>query len=436
MFLAICCNSAGRSTAVCPTPMSTIPHPTAPFHTGSGVWDDVAIVVSALGSSLEPGKLVASVRDVLTGRCGQTATVMVIDREMGRLKGPEAGASTNFHPGLAAALQLNVGPVPIAEEWAPGKVWVEGSALGLRDGDVVTAVAFFTEPLPTSDESLPVVAAMCGSALARSDRFDQLARLTGDSEQTRNLQQQILDHVSHEFNTPLLILRSSAEFVRDCSGQERELFLDMHSQALDRLEQLVSGVIEVAHASAHGETEELTIEDIVSKLVLPHFVDHEWPHAAVPMLWHRPASVSVRAEKRNLGLAIEHLLRNAHSYAASVDAPVAVAIYPARSDEPTRPLAEAVEALVAGAESVPHPAATADSILIEVIDAGSGIPTAELGLIFEPFTQASNSPLRGVSGAGMGLATARRLVQAMGGRLEVESSLGTGSLFRVRLPAS
>ena len=56
-------------------------------------------------------------------------------------------------------------------------------------------------------------------------------------------------------------------------------------------------------------------------------------------------------------------------------------------------------------------------------------------MIFEPFTQASNSPLRGVSGAGMGLATASRLLDTVGGRLDLESVEGAGSLFRVMLPA-
>lgn len=412
--------------------MSTIPHPTVPSRAGSGVWEDVADVVSALGSSLEPRQVLASVGELLTSRIGQPVTVYIVDREKNLLRDPLTGTSARLHPGLAATLQLHSVPVPLDEAWAPSSGDPRGAALGLRDAEVLTGVAFFHDLISVADASLVVVAGMCGAAISRATRFDRMARMTGDSEQTRNLQQQILDHVSHEFNTPLMILRSSADFAREASEEERELFFDMHEQALDRLEQLVHGVIEVAHASAHGESRLFSTEEIVSQLVLPHFVDDEWPDR-VPALWHRPGEVQVEGESENLGLAIEHLLRNAQLHAEP--APVAVAIYPARMDCEPRSFELAIEGLRRGEPALPTAEESPDAIFVEVIDTGPGIPAAELGLIFEPFTQASNSPLRGVSGAGMGLATATRLVEAAGGRLEVESMLGTGSIFRMRLPA-
>lgn len=414
--------------------MSTLPHPTAPSGVDTGVWADVADVVAALGSSLEPRQVLASVRDVLTACAGQPASVYTVDAEKGLLRDPLDHRTERLHPGLAAVLQLQSGPVVADAAWSPGSAAGGGSVLALRDADKVIAVAFFADPVGAGPV-LGVLAQMCGVAIARALRFDRMARLTGDSESTRNMQQQILDHVSHEFNTPLMILRSSAGFARESSSEEeRELFFDMHAQALDRLEQLVHGVIEVAHASAHGERSLLTTEDIVSQLVLPQFVDDEWP-GAVPALWHRCGTVQVEVEPANLGLAIEHLVRNAQLHAAEQGAPVAVAIYPARMDQEPRAFELAIEALRAGTESIPEAVADPDAVVIEVIDAGPGVPAAELGLIFEPFTQASNSPLRGVSGAGMGLATAQRLVESAGGRLDVESLLGAGALFRIRMPA-
>jgi signal transduction histidine kinase len=307
-------------------------------------------------------------------------------------------------------------------------------ALGLRDGTGVVGVAFFEIGSLDPDPAWETIAAICGAAISRAVKFDSLARLTGDSEHTRSMQQQILDHVSHEFNTPLMILRSSAEFANTASEEERELFFDMHSQALDRLEQLVHGVIEVAHASARGKGELLCTEEIVSEMVLPHFVDDEWP-GGVPQLWHRASPLRVQAERESLQLAVEHLIRNAQVHAAPSGGRVAVAIYDGHSTGRSRNLSDALQGLQQGELSLPPESESPDSLFIEVIDCGPGIPAAELGLIFEPFTQASNSPIRGVSGAGMGLATASRLVEAAGGSVEVESAMGAGSLFRLRLPA-
>jgi CheY-like chemotaxis protein len=81
-----------------------------------------------------------------------------------------------------------------------------------------------------------------------------------------------------------------------------------------------------------------------------------------------------------------------------------------------------------------EPSAAADSLRVEVIDSGSGIPEDKIESIFEKFTQADTSISRKYGGTGLGLAITRSLVQLHGGRIWVESKVGEGSRFHVELP--
>ena len=73
-------------------------------------------------------------------------------------------------------------------------------------------------------------------------------------------------------------------------------------------------------------------------------------------------------------------------------------------------------------------------VVIEVRDQGEGIAPADLQKIFEEFVQLGRTQL--TEGTGLGLPISRRLAEMMGGELEVESTLGEGSTFRLTLPAS
>lgn len=70
----------------------------------------------------------------------------------------------------------------------------------------------------------------------------------------------------------------------------------------------------------------------------------------------------------------------------------------------------------------------------EVRDSGAGIPNDALERIFEPFEQADVSVMRHHGGTGLGLAISRLLVEAMGGRIHVDSTLGSGSRFWFVIP--
>jgi signal transduction histidine kinase len=71
----------------------------------------------------------------------------------------------------------------------------------------------------------------------------------------------------------------------------------------------------------------------------------------------------------------------------------------------------------------------------EVSDHGPGIPAADLPRLFDPFFRTDDARLRGVPGVGLGLAIARRLAEAVGGRVTAESEPGRGSRFTLWLPA-
>jgi len=73
-------------------------------------------------------------------------------------------------------------------------------------------------------------------------------------------------------------------------------------------------------------------------------------------------------------------------------------------------------------------------LVLQVTDTGSGIAASELEAIFEPFQQIERPLTRHAGGTGLGLTVSKRLVDVLGGTIDVDSEVGRGSTFTVRLP--
>jgi signal transduction histidine kinase len=79
-------------------------------------------------------------------------------------------------------------------------------------------------------------------------------------------------------------------------------------------------------------------------------------------------------------------------------------------------------------------ALTDGSVEISVTDTGIGIATEDQAAIFEEFRQVGSDDARKQEGTGLGLTLAKKFVELHGGRIWVESKLGTGSTFTFTLP--
>jgi signal transduction histidine kinase len=75
-----------------------------------------------------------------------------------------------------------------------------------------------------------------------------------------------------------------------------------------------------------------------------------------------------------------------------------------------------------------------DWITLSVADTGIGMTAEQMGKLFQEFSQASSSTASKYGGTGLGLVISRRFCQMMGGDITVESEIGRGSIFTIRLP--
>jgi signal transduction histidine kinase len=211
--------------------------------------------------------------------------------------------------------------------------------------------------------------------------------------------------VSHELRTPLTAIRGHVEALREGIVSEPEQVrgsLDIIAAETDRLERLVGDVLDLAKLQA----QRFTVRH--EEVDLGRVLDHAY------------GTFAEEARRREIDYRLE----------ADGDAPVIVSDGDRVLQVISNLLSNAFRWTPDGGRIELQLAAANGAVQVDVVDSGPGIPAAQRERIFDPFIS------QDANGTGLGLPIARELAVALGGRIELESELGTGSRFRLVLPVS
>jgi signal transduction histidine kinase len=244
-----------------------------------------------------------------------------------------------------------------------------------------------------------------------ADLENALAEIQAERDKVTTLledRRQLIASVSHELRTPLAILRGYLEpaIEKGESSISPEDLTIVHRETL-RLESLVDDLFTLSQAEVDQLNLQVQPTDIgtVTQRLVEIYAPLAWGQGRVEVVAQTEAEdVSAMVDEARLEQILTNLLRNAirHTPPGGI-----VAIMLSNMDE---------------------------WVQLEVRDTGEGIAPQDLPYIWERFYRGSEgSPTQG-SGAGLGLALVKELTEAMGGSVDVESTLGDGSVFTVLLP--
>ncbi len=237
-------------------------------------------------------------------------------------------------------------------------------------------------------------------------RGQELQRLNKELEKASQAKNEFLSRMSHEFRTPLAAIMGFSELLALADLDEKKRgWAETIQRAGNHLLRLVDEVLDISRIEA-GELP-LSVEPIEIGPLLDDVTELVQPIADGRGVTIRPPEITdrsgyVHADNQRLKQVLINLLSNALKYNRE-GGEVRISVDPVGSDR----------------------------MRIAVSDTGPGIDADSLAKLFTPFERLHAGAE--VEGTGLGLALSRTLVEAMGGRIEVESELGKGSTFTVEL---
>jgi two-component system sensor histidine kinase VicK len=216
-------------------------------------------------------------------------------------------------------------------------------------------------------------------------------------------------HVTHELRAPLTTIKSYNEMLMDGEIKDAETqkeFYNTISEETDRLAHLIEDLLNISRIEMGNLTlneglvkTDWLVKDCIAAIEAPAQKKHVTIKKQVPDNY--PA---LMGDKELLEVAIINILGNAVKYTPENR----TITFSLREEDHT--------------------------VIFDVIDQGYGISEKDLPHIFDQFYRAEDPQISDQTGSGLGLATTSEIVQLHGGEIEVQSALGKGTHFSVRLP--
>ncbi|HZD71312.1 MAG TPA: ATP-binding protein [Actinomycetes bacterium] len=327
-------------------------------------------------------------RQPLVGEAGITGRVFASERPMrsGKAESGSVWLTRDGRVGNASELA-----VPVR---------LEGKMLG-----VLTARSSDQDAFDEDDMArLSRIADQLAMVIERARLAEGEAETNARLRQLDQMRDDFVAMTTHELRTPLTVIRGfTATLLRpgvSLDPDEQRHFVQVIDRQTARLARLVEDLLLVSRMQAGMLDVSLAVHDPVELLA---DYREEWPTEPAPVFMELGHDLpNIRTDPDRLAQVMRNLVDNAQRYGGG--SPIRVTARRAVGE-----------------------------LVIEVKDQGPGIAPEELPYVFERFRQAGASSAHR-AGMGLGLYITKALVDALGGRIEVESAPGRGTTFRVRLP--
>lgn len=248
--------------------------------------------------------------------------------------------------------------------------------------------------------------------LANTQR--KLTKKTAELERTNELKNQMMGMAAHDLRNPLNVILNFAQFLID-DHQQESIFSDDQYMMVEQIKesskymvQIIEDMLEMSvfdSGSVKLKKENYNLIDLIEEAAT--LTRSAANKKNIVITTHLPDSpVHKEIDVHKFRQVLDNLLSNAVKF-SSLDTEIEVGINP--EDE-------------------------SGKVAIFVKDQGQGIPKDEIDKLFDPFSKISVEATAGEKSTGLGLAIVQKIIEAHGGTIEVDSKVGMGSTFVVKIP--
>lgn len=312
-----------------------------------------------------------------------------------------------YRPDLIGNL-VAVACVPlIAENEVIGVLWVgQQSPIGSHDLQLLNTIADMAATAirrAVLHEQTQRYAAQLEARVA--ERTHELAKANEQLLELDQLKTKFVSNVSHELRTPITSLQLYLELIKQGKPEKREQYIDILRQQSNRLARLVEDILDLSRLELGANRTSfapVNLNQLVAQIITIY---------------------QAIAENANLRLAFE----------PGPDLPPVIGEANQLAQVVTNLVANALNYTMRGSIQVwTH--LEDDSVCLDVTDTGLGINPEDVPHLFERFYRGKYVSQGDIPGTGLGLAIVKEIVDVHGGSIAVDSQLGKGTTFSVRLP--
>lgn len=314
--------------------------------------------------------------------------------------------------GLAIILVAGIASWYLAHYWVKPIRTLRLGVERIARGDLTTPIPRLT---PKEMNILAVaVNAMAKQMDARIQAIiherNEKAAILAKMEKLERMRQEFVANVSHELKTPITLIKGFVETLEEGGVEEeedRKKFLGIIKNHSDRLSAIIEDLLSLSRIEqdeGYGmELNEINMSDFIDRVIISCEPTAEEKGIKI----NRKVTDGMRPIRLNGPLmeqAVMNLIVNAIRY----------------SNKDTKVTVECAQ--------------TESDTVIKVVDQGRGIDQKHLPFLFQRFYRVDKARSRQMGGTGLGLAIVKHILQAHKGDIEVESEVGKGSVFTLRLP--